>query len=88
MDLQDLWKRFATLTTAHVADACIRAGLPVRCAPAPTSAIEPGARLLGRACPARHLGSVDIFLEAFEQATPGDVLVVDNHGVTARPGSP
>lgn len=80
MDLQDLWKRFATLTTAHVADACIRAGLPVRCAPAPMSAVEPGARLLGRACPARHLGSVDIFLEAFEHSAPGDVLVVDNGG--------
>ncbi|MFL6052112.1 MAG: RraA family protein [Actinoallomurus sp.] len=80
MDLQDLWKRFATLTTAHVADACVRAGLPVRFAPAPMSAVEPGARLLGRACPARHLGSVDIFLEAFERSAPGDVLVVDNGG--------
>ncbi|GAB3964499.1 demethylmenaquinone methyltransferase [Actinoallomurus acanthiterrae] len=80
MDQQDLRKRFVTLTTAHLADACIRAGLPVRCAPAPMSAVEPGDRLLGRACPARHLGSVDIFLEAFEGADPGDVLVVDNGG--------
>ena len=80
MDQQDLRKRFVTLTTAHLADACIRAGLPVRCAPAPMSAVEPGDRLLGRACPARHLGSVDIFLEAFEGAEPDDVLVVDNGG--------
>ncbi|GAA4636885.1 demethylmenaquinone methyltransferase [Actinoallomurus vinaceus] len=80
MDQQDLRKRFVTLTTAHLADACIRAGLPVRCAPASMSAVEPGDRLLGRACPARHLGSVDIFLEAFEAAEPGDVLVVDNGG--------
>ncbi|MCO6008584.1 RraA family protein [Actinoallomurus purpureus] len=80
MDLEDLRKRFTTLTTAHVADACVRAGLPVRCAPAPMTSVEPGGRLLGRACPARHLGSVDIFLEAFEGAAPGDVLVVDNGG--------
>jgi regulator of RNase E activity RraA len=30
--------------------------------------------------PARHVGSVDIFLEALEGAAPGDVLVVDDGG--------
>ncbi|NBH11169.1 RraA family protein, partial [Amycolatopsis sp. SID8362] len=30
MELEGLRRRFATLTTAHLADACIRAGLPVR----------------------------------------------------------
>jgi regulator of RNase E activity RraA len=30
--------------------------------------------------PARHVGSVDVFLEALEEAAPGDVLVVDNGG--------
>jgi regulator of RNase E activity RraA len=43
-------------------------------------AVVPGSRLAGRACPARHAGSVDVFLEAFEGAAPGDVLVVDNGG--------
>jgi len=33
-------------------------------------------------CPARHAGSVDIFLEVFETSAPGDVLVVDNGGRT------
>ncbi|MFF7199366.1 RraA family protein [Streptomyces sp. NPDC008141] len=79
---QELRKRFATLTTAHLADACIRARLPVRCAPAAMHAVVPGSRLAGRAVPARHVGSVDIFLEAFEGARPGDVLVVDNRGRT------
>jgi regulator of RNase E activity RraA len=32
--------------------------------------------------PARHYGSVDVFLEAFGAARPGDVLVVDNGGRT------
>jgi regulator of RNase E activity RraA len=52
----------------------------VRCAPALLRAVVPGSRLAGRVCPARHAGSVDAFLEAFETAAPGDVLVVDNSG--------
>lgn len=78
--MERLEERFATLTTAHLADACIRAGLPVRCAPAPTRPVVPGSRLIGPAVPTRHVGSVDVFLEAFEHATPGGVLVVDNGG--------
>jgi regulator of RNase E activity RraA len=72
--------RFATLTTAHVADGCVRAGVPVRCGPAALRAVVPGSRLAGRVAPARHAGSVDVFLEAYERAEPGDVLVVDNGG--------
>src|SRR3954468_13147870 len=80
MDHHMLQQRFAALATAHLADACIRAGVPVRCAPALMRAVAPGSRLAGRVCPARHAGSVDAFLEAFEMAAPGDVLVVDNGG--------
>jgi regulator of RNase E activity RraA len=39
-----------------------------------------GTHLVGRLCPARHYGSVDVFLEATEGSDPGDVLVVDNSG--------
>ncbi|MBG0832029.1 RraA family protein [Planomonospora sp. ID67723] len=80
MDHRELRQRFAALTTAHLADACIRARIPVRCAPAPMRAVVPGSRLAGRVSPARHAGSVDVFLEAFERAAPGDVLVADNGG--------
>jgi 4-hydroxy-4-methyl-2-oxoglutarate aldolase len=80
MDDQELRQRFAALTTAHLADACLRAQLPVRCAPAGVHAVVPGSRLAGRVCPARHAGSVDIFLEALEGAAPGEVLVADNDG--------
>ncbi|RJQ77140.1 RraA family protein [Pseudonocardiaceae bacterium YIM PH 21723] len=76
MDHQELQDRFASLTTAHLADACVRAGVDVR-----TSSIGPvaaGMRLAGRVLPARHAGSVDVFLEAFQGAQPGDVLVVDD----------
>jgi regulator of RNase E activity RraA len=80
MDNNEIRRRFATLSTAHVADACIRAQISVRCAPALLQAVIPGSRLAGRASPARHIGSVDIFLEALQGAAQGDVLVVDNGG--------
>ena len=79
MDHQELRRRFATLTTAHLADACLRAQVPVRCAPA-VGTVMPGSRLAGRVAPAQHVGSVDIFLEALQGAAPGEVLVVDNGG--------
>ncbi|SFQ49623.1 Regulator of RNase E activity RraA [Amycolatopsis arida] len=78
MDQHALRQRFATLTTAHLADGCLRTGVPVRCAA--LRSVVPGGRLAGRALPARHVGSVDVFLEAFGGAEPGDVLVVDNGG--------
>jgi len=58
----------------------VRLGLPVRAAPPGIRPIVDGVRLAGRVLPARHAGSVDVFLEAFEGARVGDVLVVDNAG--------
>jgi regulator of RNase E activity RraA len=75
MDLAEL-----DLTTAHLADACIRAGIPVRTAT--LTPVIPGTRASGRVLPARHAGSVDVFLEAIDRGQPGDVLVVDNDGRT------
>jgi 4-hydroxy-4-methyl-2-oxoglutarate aldolase len=74
--------RLASLTTAHLADACIRVHIQVRCAPAGTRPLAAGSRVAGRVLPTRHAGSVDVFLEAFEHARHGDVLVVDNGGRT------
>jgi regulator of RNase E activity RraA len=68
------------LTTPHLADACMRLAVPVRCAPSAVRAAVPGLRVSGRVRPVQHVGSVDVFLEAFESAAPGDVLVVDNGG--------
>jgi 4-hydroxy-4-methyl-2-oxoglutarate aldolase len=78
MDHPELQRQFAALTTAHLADACLRVRVPLRCAL--LHAVVPGSRLAGRVAPARHVGSVDIFLEALEGTEPGDVLVVDNGG--------
>ena len=68
------------LTTAHIADACLRTGVPVRCAPPGVQAVLPGSHVRGRALPVSHAGSGDVFLEVFESAEPGDILVVDNSG--------
>jgi regulator of RNase E activity RraA len=76
----ELQRLFRDLTTAHAADAVLRLGLPVRTAPAAVRSLQPGARIVGRARPARHSGSVDVFLEALERGERGDVLVVDNGG--------
>ncbi|MFI6760882.1 RraA family protein [Micromonospora sp. NPDC050417] len=73
---------FADLSTPLLADACVRGDVPLRAAPPGIGAVVPGQRIAGRALPARHYGSVDVFLEAYGAAAPGDVLVVDNGGRT------
>lgn len=80
MDPEQLHRTYLDLTTPHVADACMRLGIPVRCAPVGTRPLWTGTHVAGRVNPARHYGSVDVFLEAIDGAEPGDVLVVDNGG--------
>jgi 4-hydroxy-4-methyl-2-oxoglutarate aldolase len=75
-----MMEEFAELSTPVVADACIRCDIPLRAAPPRVGPLAPGMRVAGRALPARHYGSVDVFLEAFGGAEAGDVLVVDNGG--------
>lgn len=80
MDPEELRQRFSLLTTAHLTDGCVRAGCP---GPVRARRYTRGRarRPRGRTgLPARHVGSVDVFLEAYETANPGDVLVVDNGG--------
>jgi regulator of RNase E activity RraA len=80
VDSLTLQTTFVDLTTPHVADACVRLGVPVRCAPPAVRPAWAGVHVVGRARPARHVGSVDVFLEALHGAEAGDVLVVDNDG--------
>jgi regulator of RNase E activity RraA len=76
----DLVLAFESLSTAVVADACLRLGVEPGIAPSGIRSIATGSRLAGRARPVRHHGSVDVFLEAIEAAEVGDVLVIDNEG--------
>jgi 4-hydroxy-4-methyl-2-oxoglutarate aldolase len=76
----ELAEKFSGLSTPLVADAALRLKLPLRFAPPGIVALAPHSRLAGRALPARHFGSVDVFLEAMQSAERGDVLVIDNGG--------
>lgn len=80
MDANALDSLFQGLGTPHVADACLRSGVEVRCAPDEVRPLCGSHRLAGNIRPVRHYGSVDVFLEALEDASPGDVLVIDNAG--------
>jgi 4-hydroxy-4-methyl-2-oxoglutarate aldolase len=76
----ELAEKFAELSTPLIADAALRLRLPVWMAPAGIRPVIAGSRLAGRVLPAKHFGSVDVFLEAMESATAGDILVIDNGG--------
>ena len=73
---------FSALSTPLITDAALRLQLPIRIAPFGIRALIPGIKLAGRALPAKHFGSVDVFLEAMMSAAEGDVLVIDNNGRT------
>jgi 4-hydroxy-4-methyl-2-oxoglutarate aldolase len=72
---------FSTLSTPLISDAMIRLKLPQRFAPFGIRSLTPGMRISGRVLPARHYGSVDVFLEAMNNASKGDALVIDNGGL-------
>lgn len=80
MKSAELCTRFARLTTPLVCDACLRLGVRYEVPGPGLRPFRQGARIAGRVLPARHCGSVDVFLEAFERAEAGDILVVDNGG--------
>jgi 4-hydroxy-4-methyl-2-oxoglutarate aldolase len=80
----DLRRRVDALTTPHLADGSLRLGIEPRVLPSSLRPAWRGARLSGRALPVQHVGSVDVYLEAFGRAEPGDVLVVDDGGRTDR----
>ena len=82
MDNHTLTNRFSDLSTPLLADACLRLNIPLRIAPAGIRPLIATSRAAGRVLPAKHYGSVDVFLEAMSKAQNGDVLVIDNNGRT------
>ena len=80
MDNRELAGAFEELSTPLIADAGLRLEVPLHFAPAGIHPVVPGSRAAGRVAPARHSGSVDVFLEAIDAARAGDVLVIDNGG--------
>jgi regulator of RNase E activity RraA len=73
-------EQFERLSTPLIADACIRLGVSFNAAPFGIQPVISESLVAGRALPAQHFGSVDVFLEAMNEAEEGDILVVDNNG--------
>ena len=73
-----------SVSTAHLADACLRVGVEVRCAPSAMRPVSDAVRFAGPAQPVRHTGSVDVILEATVTMPAGAVLVVDDDARTDR----
>src|SRR5688572_32012620 len=67
-------------TTPFIVDACVQLSLPARVGPYGLRCNFLGSKVAGPARPARHAGSVDVFLEAIAGATQGDVLAIDTGG--------
>jgi len=80
MDNKSLKSAFSELSTPLIADACMRLGVFMRVAPIGIKPLVPGWKIAGRVLPVRHSGSVDIFLEAMQDADAGDILTIDNDG--------
>jgi regulator of RNase E activity RraA len=80
MDNKSLEAAFSKLSTSLIADACMRLGVFMRVAPIGIKPLVPGWKIAGRVLPVRHSGSVDIFLEAMQDADAGDILTIDNEG--------
>jgi regulator of RNase E activity RraA len=80
MNNQELHEKFSDLSTPLITDACLRLKIPLRVAPSGIHPLTMETHIVGRALPARHYGSVDIFLEAMGTAKPGDILVIDSQG--------
>jgi regulator of RNase E activity RraA len=80
MDAESLSRAFANLSTPLITDAAIRLNIPLRISPPGIRPVIPNQHLAGAARPVRHFGSVDVFLEAMQNAQRGEVLVIDNGG--------
>jgi regulator of RNase E activity RraA len=80
LENREISDKFFVLSTPLIADACLRLKVPLRIALPGVCPVISDSRLAGRVLPVRHYGSVDVFLEAMENAVRGDVLVIDNQG--------
>src|SRR5262245_45998642 len=80
MDNLTLANHFSEISTPLITDACLRLNLPLRLAPVGIKPILAESHISGKVLPARHYGSVDVFLEAMGIAQAGDILVIDNNG--------
>ncbi len=63
MDNQYLNRTFFELSTALIADACLRLSIPLRIAPSGISPLISESHIAGKVLPATHYGSVDAIIK-------------------------
>jgi regulator of RNase E activity RraA len=80
MKAESLSRAFDKFSTALITDSALRLKIPFRITQPGLKSVKPNQRLAAPMLPARHFGSVDVFLEAMQTARAGDVLVIDNGG--------
>lgn len=80
MTAESLSRAFAQLSTPRIADAALRLKIRFPISPLGIQPAIPDQRLAGPALQVRHFGSADVFLEAMQDARPGDVLLIDSGG--------
>jgi 4-hydroxy-4-methyl-2-oxoglutarate aldolase len=80
MKAESLSRAFDKLSTPLIADAALRLKISFRISPPGIRPVTHNQRLAGHVLPVRHFGSVDVFLEAMQNARGGEVLVIDNGG--------
>ena len=80
MEAATILEMLNDLSTACLADGCLRLDITVSFAPCAIRLLMPGTTIYGPVRPARHFGGIDVFLETLEKASAGEVLVVDNEG--------
>lgn len=76
--MSEVGERFQRLSTALVADAVVRLGLPAKIAPGGIRPLVTGSKFAGSASPVVLNGYADRVLEAVYRSDAGDVLVLDN----------
>lgn len=80
MNNSEIQNAFRTLSTALIADACVKLQVNFRVGPSIITSIKKGMKIAGHITPVKHNGSVDIFLEAIDKAKDGNILYIDNSG--------
>jgi len=82
--IQSRWmdQPFPQWTTPVIADAALRAGAAFAVVDERLPPVDESMKAWGRARTVTHFGSVDVFLEAIDEAERGDLLVIDNAGRT------
>jgi 4-hydroxy-4-methyl-2-oxoglutarate aldolase len=80
MKAESLSRAFDRLSTPLIAETALRLKVPFRITPPGIRPVMSNQRFAAPVLPVMHFGSVDVFLEAIQNAQGGEVLTFDNNG--------